>query len=119
MTLFRRLLGKKDVVQQSARVDQAVIVHLDGIGLPPEIYEKCDVSTLEDQLIEIIDAGRLGEFDGNEFGPEEVTLFMYGPDAERLYAAIAETLLAYPLCRGAKVEIRYGAPGARTRVVTL
>ena len=52
-------------------------------------------------------------------GPTETTLFMYGPDAERLFAGVEATLRAYPLCRGARVVIRRGGPGAATREVRL
>ena len=99
--------------------EQAVIVHLRGSGLPDEIYENYDVSTLEDQLIEAIEANQLGEFDGNEFGPEETVLYMYGPDAEKLFNGIESVLRAYPLCQEGFVRIRSGPPGAAERQVPL
>ncbi|HWM94559.1 MAG TPA: hypothetical protein VN493_27645 [Thermoanaerobaculia bacterium] len=34
------------------------------------------MATIEDRLIEDIERGGLGEFDGNEVGPGETTLFM-------------------------------------------
>ncbi len=61
----------------------------------------------------------MGVYDGHEFGPTEVTLFMYGPDAERLFAGVEPTLRGYPLCTNAKVIIRRGAPGAPERELTL
>ncbi len=99
--------------------EQAVIIYLDGSSLPKETYEEYDLSTLEEQLIEIIEANSLGEFDGNKFGPEGTRLFMYGLDADALFAGIQPVLLAYPLCAGAVVVIRYGAPGAHERHVIL
>jgi hypothetical protein len=99
--------------------EQAVIVRLRGSGLPDEIYEKFDISTLEDQLIEVIEAKRLGEFDGNEFGPDETVLYMYGPDAEKLFDGIESVLRAYPLCQEGFVTIRSGPPGAPERQVPL
>jgi len=121
MSIFKRLFGTKPSGGAAAREEpqQAVLVHLDGTGLPNDVYEKCDLATIEDQLAEIISRERLGEFDGNEIGPIETTLFMYGPDAERLFAGIEPTLRAYPLCRGARVEIRRGGPGAAMREVRL
>jgi len=95
--------------------EQAVLVHLDGVGLPANIYAEYDLVTLEDQLIEVIERDGLGEFDGNEIGLGTATLFMYGPDAERLYLAIETTLRAYPLCQGAQIVIRRGGPGAPQR----
>jgi hypothetical protein len=99
--------------------EQAVIVYLDGSSLPKETYEECDLSILQDQLIDVIAANSLGEFDGNEFGPEGTRLYMYGPDAEALFAGIEPVLLAYPLCAGAVVVIRHGTPGAHERHIIL
>jgi len=78
-----------------------------------------DLATIEDQLTTVLEEDGLGEFDGNETGPTETTLFMYGPDAERLFAGIEDTLRAYPLCKGARVVIRRGEPGAEERTLTL
>jgi hypothetical protein len=77
--------------------------------------------TLEERLIEAIGAARAGEFDGNEFGPGEVTLYAYGPDADRLYAAMEPVLRAFPP-RPAHVLLRYGRAddsGAPEAVVQL
>ena len=92
--------------------EQAVLVHLDGTGLPDEIYATNDLATLEDRLTEIIEDQGLGQFDGNEIGPTGATLFMYGPDAESLFQAIESVLRDYPLCKNARVAIRKGPPGA-------
>ena len=120
MSIFKRLFGKKALDQpQSESGQQAVLVHLDASGLPDHIYQKYDLATIEDQLIEVIEREGLGEFDGNEVGPDEAILFMYGLDAERLFAGIEQTLRAYPLCQGARVEIRRGGPGAQQRELRL
>lgn len=114
MSILKRLFGKKN--QAETRSDQqAVLVHLDGSGLPDHIYQEYDLATIEDQLIEVIEREGLGEFDGNEVGPGETTLFMYGPDAERLFAGIESTLRGYPLCQAARVEVRRGGPGTPSR----
>lgn len=116
MSILRRIFGQKSTTLPS---EQAVLVHLDGRGLPEHIYKQYDLATIEDRLIEAIKRDRLGEFDGNEIGPDEATLYMYGPDAERLFAGIESILREYPLCQGARVEIRRGAPGAPLREVRL
>jgi hypothetical protein len=119
MSWLKRLFGKGGTTTSSADDQQAVLVHLDGTGLPEHVYKECDLVTIEDRLIEAIDRGRLGEFDGTEVGPTETTLFMYGPDAERLFAAVEGILRAYPLCQGARAQIRRGGPGAEMREVRL
>ena len=111
MGFFNRLFGREPAEEKPPQ--QAVLVYLDGTGLPDEVYEECDLETIESRLTEVIEREGLGEFDGNEIGSEEVTLFMYGPDAERLFAGIEATLRAYPLCQGARVVIRDGEPGER------
>lgn len=116
MGIFGKLFGKQPA---QPLTQQAVLVHLDGIGLPDHIYQECDASTIEDRLIEVIEREKLGEFDGNEVGPSETTLFMYGPDAERLFAGIEKTLRGYPLCQGARVVIRRGGPGSPQREIML
>ena len=117
MSIFKRLFAKTSLDQ--APLQQAVLVHLDGTGLPDHIYREGDLATIEDRLIEVLEREGLGEFDGNEVGPEQTTLFMYGPNAERLFEVIEQTLRAYPLCQGARVEIRLGGPGAQQRELRL
>ena len=120
MSIFKRIFGKTPLDQaQSEQSQQAVIVHLDGTGLPDHIYQEYDLATIEDRLIEVLERKRLGEFDGNEVGQGQATLFMYGPDAERLFDGIEQTLREYPLCQGARVEIRRGGPGAQQRELRL
>jgi hypothetical protein len=101
------------------RNNEAVIVHLDGTGLSAEVYENYDLASIEHTLVAVIQRDALGEFDGNEVGGGGATLYMYGPDAERLFSGIEATLRAYPLCRGARVVVRKGGPGAEKREVTL
>jgi hypothetical protein len=112
MTFLKRIFG-------NAKSEEAVLVYLDGSGLPDQVYQAYDVATLEDRLREVIGRDRLGEFDGNEFGPGEVTLFMYGSDAERLFAGIEPILRGYPLCQHARVIIRRGGPGASEREIRI
>ena len=104
---------------KSAAPEEAVFVYLDGTGLPQDVYDNHDLATLEDQLIQVIEARGLGTFDGNEFGPDEVVLYMYGPSAEALYAGIREILENYPLCQNGRVVIRSGGPGSAERTVEI
>ena len=93
------------------------MVHLDGTSLPHEVYQQCDVMTLSAQLGEALERQGLGEYDGDEQGPTETTLFMYGSDADQLFRGIEAVLRAYPLCSNARVVIRHGLPGAPEREV--
>jgi hypothetical protein len=117
MGLLSKLFGKK----AGATHNECVLVYLQSAALPDSENEK-DLSTLfalEDQLIEAIAVKDAGEFDGNEVGPDGATLFAYGPDAERLYAAMEPVLNAQPLCDHARVVLRKGPPGAPQRELQL
>jgi hypothetical protein len=72
---------------------------------------------LEDQLIAAIERNAAGEFDGNEVGDGEAVLYMYGPDADALYAAVAPILRNSLLARTGIVVRRYGPPEDGTREV--
>ncbi|POZ61342.1 hypothetical protein [Chromobacterium alticapitis] len=95
--------------------DQAVLIYLDGQGLPDEVYTDCDLMTLEEKLEYELGSGKLGVVDGNEVGPREITIFLYGADAEAMVRGIEPILREYPLCNGARVVVRRGAPGAELR----
>jgi hypothetical protein len=99
--------------------EQALIVHINLSNLPAEVLEQHDLATIESDLAAAIAASSLGEFDGNEVGEETATIYMYGPDAERLFSGVEKTLRASPLCRGARAIVRSGGPGATQREVIL
>jgi hypothetical protein len=119
MNIFAKLFGKKAAPSEASGNSQAVLVYLDGQRLPNEVYAEHDLATLEDQLIEVIETRTLGEFDGNEIRERESILYMYGPNAEALFAGIEPTLRKYPLCSNARVVIRQGNPGAPQRELRL
>ncbi len=123
MSLLSRLFGKKAgpaPPPDPASSDlQAVLVHLDGVNLPDHVYQENDLATIESQVTEALSRLGLGICDGNEMGPTESTLFLYGPDAEKLFAGIESVLRANPLCQGARVVLRQGGPGSPEREIKL
>jgi hypothetical protein len=93
-------------------VEQAVIVHLrlsDGRFGSSEEGES--LYALEDQLKRAIEDASAGEFDGDEFGEGECVLFMYGPDADRLFEAVEPLLKTTPAAAGGYAIKRYGEAG--------
>ena len=89
--------------------EHAVIVNLslsDGEFGTEE--ERESIYGLSHRLEEQIDAQRVGEFDGDEFGEGQCTLFMYGPNADALYSAIEPILRESPLSMGGHIVKRYG-----------
>lgn len=84
-------------------------------------YGRPDLSelfALEEELEAAIPP-ELGELDGNEVAIDrsDGTLFLYGPDADALWAAIAPVVKAASFMRGATVRLRYGPPEDGVREV--
>ena len=107
MGLLTRLFGAKSGTSAKPP-EHAVIVVFAYIGstdLEP-------LFALERQLESDIAAARAGEYDGNEIAVDgsDGTLYMYGPDADKLFAAIRPTLVACSFMKGARVRLRYGPP---------
>jgi len=93
--------------------EQAVLVTIDLTGDELGTGEEREaVSALGAALgAAVADAGA-GEFDGDEFGGGEAVLYLYGPDAEALFAAIEPVLRADPLAGRIEVVRRAGPPGS-------
>ena len=64
-----------------------------------------------------------GDFDGNEIATDfsDGSLYMYGPDGERLLEVAAPILESCAFLEGAHLTVRYGPPseGVRRRILTL
>ena len=90
-------------------MEHAVIAHLflieDPFGSEREREAVYDLADLLDHTIN--DQG-VGEFDGEEFGGGRCVLYMYGPDADRLFSVVEPILKAAPLARGGFAIRRYG-----------
>jgi hypothetical protein len=76
--------------------EHAVIVHLKLSGTDASADEVERLQNLSDRLSEAITGRNAGEFDGDLFGEGECVLYMYGPDADALFAAIEPVLRASP-----------------------
>jgi hypothetical protein len=76
---------------------------------------------LEDKLIAAIESANVGQFDGNEVAMDgsDGTLYMYGPDADRLFEAVKPVLATATCIRNAIATLRYGPPedGVKQREV--
>ena len=98
--------------------EHAVIVHFN--------YGSTDLVplfALEDKLEKAIAAAGAGEYDGNEIATDgsDGYLYMYGPDADRLFEVVKPALESSTFMRGATVTKRYGPPedGVRESAVTI
>jgi hypothetical protein len=118
MSILSRIFGSKSKITAKP-IEHAVIVKFAYIGstdLDP-------LFALEAQLESTITAARVGEYDGNEVAVDgsDGTLYMYGPDADKLFAAVRPVLEACSFMKGAVVKLRYGPPadGVREHEVRL
>jgi len=99
---------------------QALIIHLrlsDNNAGTPE--ERKKIFELEDRMINVIDKSGAGEYDGNEIGGGEFTMYVYGRSAERLWGIVAPVLKTFGPRAGSYLIKRYGKPGAKQERVLL
>lgn len=121
MSIFGRNQGRRKASGSASQpqLEEAVLVLLEGTGSPEQLDQQTGLAAVANELKEFIKREGLGEFRGDEFGPTETTLFMYGPDAERLFAGIEPILRGSPVCRGARVLIKRGGSDGSQREVKI
>jgi hypothetical protein len=115
---FCRRLGLEhdqadDMVEGGPRMSEhcvQVIFPFEGADLSP-VFE------LEELLTAALKSRSAGEFDGNEVGGGKVVLYMYGPDADFLYEAVAPVLRGSAVVKGGTILRRYGPPADGVREV--
>lgn len=112
MGSVNRLLGgdASEDPENASGTEHAVMLHFplaDAMPSPEEFQRYC---RLEDELEEVLAAVGVGEFEGNEFGGGEFVIFLYGPDAERLWEAIQPVLEPHPFPKGSYAIKRFGGP---------
>ena len=86
--------------------EQAVIVHFD--------YGNADWKpffAFEKILEDAINKSGAGDYDGNELAVDgsDGSLYMYGPDADKLLAVAKPILLSTSLLKNVTVTLRYGS----------
>ena len=102
---------------------QAVILSLRlsdaGFGTPEE---RAAIHELENRFEALLAKSKAGELDGDEFGAGQCTIYLYGSDADALFAVLETELRGSPLSRGGSVLKRYGGardPGAKEARLSL
>lgn len=127
MKWFRRLLARfgrpAPSPQPTREPEHAVIITiaLEGLEWPSQDgLER--LFALEDTLRDAVDAQRAGEVDGHSVGPDRFDIYCYGPNADRLWDAVAPALEKQPFPRGSHAIKRFGpadAPDAREERIDL
>ena len=111
--------GSSDAEATVAKHEEAVIVHFD--------YGQKDWSRIfefEESLEEALAQAAVGEYDGNELATDgsDGSMYMYGPNADALFAIVEPRLVSATFLRNIVVTLRYGAatdPAARERKIKL
>lgn len=110
------LLRNDGTVLREFGRQECVAVFLDGISLPDEVYATLDI----DAVIADLDAvAGGGSYRGYWMGGEETALFLFGPDAEDLFARLEPALRALPVGQNARIVLRYGKESHAPRTVRL
>ena len=123
MIFRRRKSGKSPESDESETPssDQAVTIRLrlsDGSFGTDD--ERQRVLLLEDQIIEAVDRAGVGAVDGHGFGAGVAELFLDGPDAEALFAAVENLVRAFNPPTGSTVLLMYGRDDdAQSRTIAL
>jgi hypothetical protein len=108
--------GEGNNAEQNPATEQAVLIH---IPLTKDPQDGATLFEIEDRVIEALETSRVGEWDGNEVGPDGAVIYLYGPDADRLFDAVRPALEDGPLPAGSYAVKQYGEPGSRESRVPL
>ncbi len=87
-----------------------------GLGTPEE-FDRW--SELEEALDSLVEEKGVGSLDGNEIGGGEYTIWLYGPDGNRLAEVVISAAKAFGIPPGASVFLRHGDvedPGAKEEI---
>lgn len=91
--------------ERGGEQDVLVVLRL-GNALMGTAREREELQQFGEQLAAAVEAAGVGEYDGEEFGGGQCTLFFAGPDARRLADALLPLLHKSPRCRGGKLVLQ-------------
>jgi hypothetical protein len=97
-----------DTETEEPASEQAVLVR---IALSQEWgseEELADIRALGDELERAVARDEVGDYDGDEVEESRCTLYLYGPDADRLYAVVEPVLRVSKLAKQISAWKRYG-----------
>jgi hypothetical protein len=88
----------------------ALLLHIPTAGTTPTPQEMESSHALQAEIECALEASGAGMLDGDEWGGGECVIFCFGPDADRLFDAIAPVLEKRPFPKGSHATKRYGGP---------
>ena len=76
-------------------------IYLDGVGLPKEVYKKCDINYVVDEVFKLLETPPI--IYSYWQGPKETALYFYSGSFSAMRKKINDLLATYPLCQGCRV----------------
>jgi hypothetical protein len=98
-----------DCVEEEQAVLLVIKLSANSLG---NIEELQQIAEIEDEIRVSLLESATGEFDGDEFGPESCTVFMYAPNADVLAGSVLRVLERHNLPEGSYLVKRLGPPGS-------
>jgi hypothetical protein len=111
--------SKRGNADKGQPVEQAVIVYFHN-----NRKDWADFFDLEAEISNAINAKGVGAYDGNELATNytDGRMYLYGPDADKLFAAVSPYLRTTKVLKDIEVKLRYGSAtdeNARTSVIPI
>ena len=118
-TVWRSLRGRaRRTAIRAGGPEQALLLRL---RLPESQTddETPTIVALEEAIESALRAHRSGEFEGHDLRDGVWTLYLYGPDAERIFESVAEVVRGARLDPSSHAVLRFGGRGAREERISL
>ena len=118
-TAWRSLRGRaRRASIRAGGSEQALLLYL---RLPESQAgdETPTIVALEEAIESALRARRAGEFEGHDLRDGVWTLYLYGPDAERIFESVAEVVRGTRLDPSSHAILRFGGRGAREERIAL
>ena len=95
------------MIDNAQEQEHAVIVYFDY-----KMQNLNPLHSLADQLRKVISDNNVGEYDGHEMAVNynDGIVFMYGPNAEKLFKVVKPILETVDFMKGATAKLRFGPP---------
>jgi hypothetical protein len=118
-TVWRHLRGRVQRAEvRAGSQEQALLLHL---RLPESQAddEAPIIVALEEEIESALWQHRAGEFDSHDLRDGIWTLYLYGPDADRIFESVEGVLRAARLDPSSHAVLRYGGRGTREERIPL
>ena len=98
--------------------EQALLLHL-RLSQSQAGDEASTIVALEEAIESALRKHRAGEFEGHDLRDGVWTLYLYGPDAQRIFESVAEAVRGTRLDPSSHAILRFGERGAREERIPL